>query len=226
MGFSLGNLFGGGGSSMMSSDNWTGSELLGQGGTYLGAMGVGSSIWGQQETNAANATQANNMMDFQRNMSNTAYRRAMADMKAAGLNPMLAANNGGASTPGGAQATMQNPFEGVNASAMSAIQTAANLKQIDATVDKTKADTLSSVAQASLIKAQEAATGQSAKESLARTNQLKGEQPMITAGGKFGDAVNSIIDAVMPNKNAAKPITNPGHNFYQSGQTVRNPNRP
>lgn len=47
------------------------------------------------------AAQAQKAMDYQTRMSNTAYQRAMADLKAAGINPKMVAQLGGASTPSG-----------------------------------------------------------------------------------------------------------------------------
>ena len=44
-------------------------------------------------------------MDFQREMSSTSYQRAVEDLKQAGLSPMLAYHQGGASTPSGAMGT-------------------------------------------------------------------------------------------------------------------------
>lgn len=58
-----------------------------------------------KEANAQNAKNAKAQMDFQERMSNSAYQRSMEDMKKAGLNPMLAMSQGGASTPSGAMAT-------------------------------------------------------------------------------------------------------------------------
>lgn len=62
--------------------------------------------------NEWNAAQAQKQMDFQREMSSTAYQRATADMRAAGLNPILAYQQGGASTPAGAAASGGSPSFG------------------------------------------------------------------------------------------------------------------
>lgn len=74
-------------------------------GSAVSALG---SYMGAREQNAANAQQAQIQQGFQAEMSNTAYQRAVADMQAAGLNPMLAYSQGGATTPAGAKAEMQS----------------------------------------------------------------------------------------------------------------------
>lgn len=58
----------------------------------------------QDTVNRFNSSEAQKSRDWQENMSNTSYQRAVQDLKLAGLNPVLAYSNGGASTPQGATA--------------------------------------------------------------------------------------------------------------------------
>lgn len=72
------------------------------------AISSAASYMGASERNRSQEAQAGRQMEFQERMSNTAYQRAVSDMQRAGLNPMLAYSQGGATTPSGAQAAIED----------------------------------------------------------------------------------------------------------------------
>jgi hypothetical protein len=70
-------------------------------------IGAGASLLAGERRNSAQARQASNQQAFQERMSNTAFTRAVTDMRNAGLNPILASRHQ-ASTPAGAMAQIQD----------------------------------------------------------------------------------------------------------------------
>lgn len=92
---------------------------------------VGSFLGGERRNEASSAVSAEQMA-FQERMSNTQYQRGMADMRAAGLNPILAYKQGGASSPPGASIPPIDTISPALATALQTRRVTAELKNIQA----------------------------------------------------------------------------------------------
>lgn len=104
------------------------------------AISAVSSFLGTRSANRTNRAISREQMGFQESQSSTAYQRAMEDMRKAGLNPILAYQQGGASTPSGASANMQDAVTpGVN-SAMGALRLKADIENIHENSEKLRTD--------------------------------------------------------------------------------------
>lgn len=93
---------------------------------------------GGERANEAREDAANAQMAFQQHMSDTAHRREVEDLKAAGLNPMLSLKYGGASTPPGAMPSVEDSITPAINTAMSGAKLRADVKLIEAQTEKTR----------------------------------------------------------------------------------------
>jgi hypothetical protein len=94
---------------------------------YIGMAGsLAGSLFSAKQSQAS----ADKQMAFQASQTGTGYQRAMADMKAAGLNPMLAAKLGPAASGSGAMASIPDYGQAIQRGA-SAAQSAASIGKIN-----------------------------------------------------------------------------------------------
>lgn len=118
--------------------------------------------------------------DFQERMSNTAHRREMADLQAAGMNPLLTMTGSGASTPAGGSGSFQaahveNALSGMGTAAKDAI----GLKQA---IESTKANI-------NLTNKQAATADAARRKTEAETKIIRAQTPEQEAKGGIWQAV-------------------------------------
>lgn len=160
----------------------------------------------------ANAAEARKNRDFQERMSNTSHQREVADLEAAGLNPLISAT-GGSSTPGGATATaattqVQNEVGAGLTSAMEMANLQLNAKKQKQEISNMKTAKSKMAAEKVAVE----------KLGLLHETNAKSTQQNMTIKGpaeRAGDTLNWLFDAI-GNKESKFKTSNPlGHKLQQ-----------
>lgn len=174
-----------------------------------GGMGLMGQAMANQETSASTAKQ----MAFQERMSNTQYQRSMADMRAAGLNPILAYKQGGAGTPSGASYTAGNVGSAAMEGLASGLSSAKSARLADAEYGI-------ALGQENLIKSQDWAQ-------IELANKYREDAKLAKANTARSYAENAILKENLHSARANAEIAKADKAFYDSegGKKLRQFNR-
>lgn len=220
----LGGGGGGGGSSIQSM--WGGAPSLGQ-----TAFNIFQNQQASHQADHAmdrSEEMAQQEMGFQKDMSNTAYQRATKDMTAAGINPMVAFQQGGASSPSGAmgqgfQAPVRNILEGTMSTAMDWLKTKKELDMQGSQEALNQANAANAIAQAG-------AAGSSAKMTDTNREALESKltaikkQADVDAMRADWDKKAVGYDAVMSRANRDAGTANKVFDLFKPGMGMKDPN--
>lgn len=159
----------------------------------------------QKESETFNAGEAQKNRDYQTQMSNTAFQRARQDAMAAGLNPMVLAGMGGASSPGGNAASIgtptmptpqrTSPLAGIGDAVSKAVSTAVSAKTMDKMTEEIanlQTEQAKNAAETSLVKQR---TGTEREETLKRSVEASLEQLKLP-GARFSAKSAEDLEAL------------------------------
>lgn len=193
---------------------------------------VGSLLGGKKQQDTSQEM-AREQMAFQERMSNTAHQREVADLRAAGLNPILSANRG-ASSPTGAMGTAVDFIgnasrAGVN-SALASRRLEADLEAIETGIAKTEAETATAKEMPAQVRATTANTQMNSDLQAAQwmnqglmADQIKAQTYKTNQETINVDKLGKILDEQLHSARAAATDSNIREDFLKTpfGEVLR-----